>query len=120
MNRTYAQRYGAEPFLRIFDDLNSAPDNSASWHADAIAAARTVADLMGYEPYCNWIDAQEWQTWREFHGIVSAKLDTITADECDCNGANRDVCPECAHLAERLDGHYDRPMVDRVMDGPEY
>ena len=94
MIRTYAQRYGAAPPLRLYDDTTSDPDNSAKWHADAIAVTRTLADLMGYEPYCDWVDAQTWLTWREFHAMVSDKLDAMTED-CDCGANGRDACPLC-------------------------
>jgi hypothetical protein len=64
-------------------DEDDYPPDSKYWMSLAHQAAKRLAERMGYEPYCEWIDAQEEPAhWRGLYDLVKAKeseLDGIGA-----------------------------------------
>ena len=68
-------------------------ENSTHWHEKAMKMANELADAIGYEAYCEWIDAQpEMLTWKQLYNLIMARQ--AQADDCNCVTDDQS-CPAC-------------------------
>lgn len=80
--RTSDGRATYRPLIQF--DENDYPPESKYWMSLAHQAAKQLAERMGYEPYCAWIDAQEEPAhWRELYELIKAKEVELDAQPQD-------------------------------------
>ena len=61
-------------------DEDDYPPDSKYWQGLANQAAKQLAARMGYEPYCEWIDAQEEPAhWRGLYELIKGKEEELGA-----------------------------------------
>jgi 4-alpha-glucanotransferase len=69
--RTAGGRITYRPLIQYEPD--DFPPNSKYWHNRAMAAAKELVEKIGYEAYCQWIDAgPDERTWRELYEAIMA------------------------------------------------
>lgn len=70
--RTSDGRATYRPLIQWEED--DYPPDSKYWQLLANQAAKRLAERMGYEAYCDWIDAQDEPAhWKALHELIKAK-----------------------------------------------